>query len=59
MFDYITSLSNHTHPIMPILVDYNIHNRCLKLLYSDRTQRFELARKTEEDCCLVRLLASV
>ena len=38
VFDYIASLSNHTQPIVPILVDENIHKRCLKLLYSDRTQ---------------------
>ena len=38
VLDYIASLSNHTHPIVPILVDENIHERCLKLLYSDRTQ---------------------
>ena len=39
VLDYIASLSNHTHPIVPILVDENIHKRCLKLLYSDTTQR--------------------
>ena len=32
VLDYIASLSNHTQPIVPILVDENIHNRCLKLL---------------------------
>ena len=32
VLDYIASLSNHTHPIVPILVDWNIHKRCLKLL---------------------------
>ena len=40
VLDYIASLSNHTHPIVPILVDEIIHKRCLKLLYSDRTQRW-------------------
>ena len=54
VLDYIALLSNHTQPIMPILVDENIHKRCLKLLYSDGMQR-----KTEEDSCLVRLLASL
>ena len=39
VLDYIAALSNHTHPIAPILVDDNIHKRCLKLLYSDRMQR--------------------
>ena len=38
VLDYIASLSNHTHPIVPILVDENIHKRCLKLLYCDRAQ---------------------
>ena len=32
VLDYIASLSNHTHPIVPILVDENMHKRCLKLL---------------------------
>ena len=40
VFDYIASLSNHTHPIVLILVDENIHKSVLKLLYSDRTQRW-------------------
>ena len=40
LLDYITSLSNHTHRIVPILVDENIHKRCLKLLYCDTTQRW-------------------
>ena len=35
--DYVASLSNHTHPIVPVLVDENIHKKCLKLLYCDRT----------------------
>ena len=39
VLDYIASLSNHTYPIVPFLVDDNIHKRCLKLLYCDRTQR--------------------
>ena len=40
VFDYIAFLSNHKHPIVPILVDEKIHKRCLKLLYSDRTQHW-------------------
>ena len=40
VFDYIASLSNQTHPIVPILVDENIHKRCLKLLYSHRTRQW-------------------
>ena len=51
VLDHIASLSNHTHPIVPILADENKHKRCLQLLYCDRT------RKTEEDSRLVRLLA--
>ena len=45
VFDYIASLSNQTQPIVPILVDENIHERCLKLLYSDRTQRWKWHKK--------------
>ena len=45
VLDYIASLSNHTHPILPILVDENIHQRCLKLLYSDRAQRWNWHEK--------------
>ena len=45
MLDYIASLSKHTHPIVPTLVDENIHKRCLKLLYSDRTQRWNWHEK--------------
>ena len=37
VLDYIASLWTHTHPIVPILEDENIHKRCLKLLYTDRT----------------------
>ena len=33
-------MANHTHPIVPILVDENVHKRCLTLLYSDRTQQW-------------------
>ena len=55
VLDYIASLSNHTHSIVPILVDENIHKRWLKLLYSNRTQRW----KIEKDSGLVRLLASL
>ena len=35
VLNYIASLSNHEHPTVPILVDQNIHKRCLKLLYCD------------------------
>ena len=45
VFDFIASLSNHTHPIVPVLVDENIYKRCLKLLYSDRTQRWNWQEK--------------
>ena len=37
LLEYIASLSNHTHPIVPILIDENIQKRCLKLLYCDRS----------------------
>ena len=36
LLHYIASLSIHTHPIMPILLDENMHKRCLKLLYCDK-----------------------
>ena len=39
LLGYIASLSNHTHPIVPILVDENIDKRCLRLLYYDGTLR--------------------
>ena len=39
VLNYIASLSNHTHPFVPFLADENIHKGCLKLLYSERTQR--------------------
>ena len=39
VLDYIASVLNHTHPIVPILVDENIHKRCLKLLYYGSSQR--------------------
>ena len=45
VLDYIASLSNHRHPIVPDLADENIHKRCLKLLYSDRTQRWNWHKK--------------
>ena len=45
LLDYVASLSNHTHPIVPILVDENIHKRCRKLLYSDGTQRWNSHKK--------------
>ena len=51
MLDYIASLSNHTHPIVPILVDENIHKRCLKLLYSDRTQRWNFSVPVSKGTC--------
>ena len=40
VLDCIASLSNHTHPLVPILIDGNIHKRWLKLLYCDRTQQW-------------------
>ena len=45
VLDYIASVANHTQPIVPILVDENIHKICLKLLYSDRTQRWNWHEK--------------
>ena len=45
VLDYITLPSNHTHPIVPILVDENLHKRCLNLLYCDRTQRLNWHKK--------------
>ena len=45
VLDCIALLSNHKHPIVPILVDENIHKRCLKLLYSDRMQRWNWHEK--------------
>ena len=45
VLDYIASLSNHTHLIVPILVDENIHKRCLKILYCDTTQRWNWHEK--------------
>ena len=48
VLDYIASLSNHTHPIVPILVDENIHKRRLRLLYSDRTQRWNWHKKLKK-----------
>ena len=50
VLDYMASLSDHTHPIVPILVDENIQKRSLKMLYCDRTQRWNWHEKlTEED----------
>ena len=40
VLDYIASLSNHTQPIVPIVVDDNIQKRWLGLLHSDRMQRW-------------------
>ena len=37
LLDYIASLSNHTHPIVPILDDENIPKRCVKLFCCDKT----------------------
>ena len=48
VLDYIASLSNHTHSIVPLLVDENIHKRCLKLLSSDRTQRWDWHEKLKK-----------
>ena len=47
VLDYISSLLIDTHPIVPILVDDNIHKRCLKLLHADRTQRWNWHEKLE------------
>ena len=52
VLDYIASLSNHTHPSVPILVDENIHKRCLKLLYADRTQRWNWHEKPKRTSVL-------
>ena len=48
VLDYFASLSNHTHPNVPILVNENIHKRCLKLLYSDRAQRWNWHKKLKK-----------
>ena len=48
VLDDIASLSKHTHPIVPILVDENIHKRCLKLVYSDRTQSWSWHEKLKK-----------
>ena len=45
VLDYIASLSNHRHRIVPILVDENIHKRCLKFLYCDRMRRWNWHKK--------------
>ena len=45
VLDHIASLSNQTHPIVPIFVDENIRKRCLNLLYCDRTQRWTWQEK--------------
>ena len=39
VLDYVASLLKHTQAIVPILIDENIHKRCLNLLYCDTTQR--------------------
>ena len=46
--DYIASLSNHTHPIVPILIEENIYQRCLKLLYCNRTRRWNWHKKLKK-----------
>ena len=48
VLDNIASLTNHTQPIVPILVDENIHKGCLKLLYSDRTQQMKWQGKLKK-----------
>ena len=48
VLDCIASLSNQTYPFVPNLVDENIHKRCLKLLYSDRTQRWNWHEKLKK-----------
>ena len=45
VLDYIASLWNHRHPIVPILVDGNIHKECAKLFYCGRTQRWNWQEK--------------
>ena len=45
VLDCIASLSNHTHPIVPFLVDDNIHKRSFKLLCRDRTQQWNWHEK--------------
>ena len=52
VLDYIASLSNHTHPIVPILIDENIHKRCLKLVYCDKTQRWNWHEKLKKTAVL-------
>ena len=52
VLDYVASLKNHTHPIVSILVDENIHKRCLKLLYCNRTQRWNLQGKLKKTSVL-------
>ena len=41
LLDYIASPSKHTHQIVPILVDENVHKRRLKLLHRDKMQRWK------------------
>ena len=57
VLNYIASLSSLTHPIVPILVDENIHKRMPEVAVLRPNAAVELARKTVEDSCLVRLLA--
>ena len=45
VLDYIASLSNHTRPIVPMLVDGIIHQRCLVFLYCDNMQRWNWHEK--------------
>ena len=52
LLDYSAWLSNHTHQIVPILVDENIYKRCLKLFYCDRTQRWNWHEKLKRTLIL-------
>ena len=58
VLDYIASLSNHTHPIVDILVDEKIQKKS-EVVVLRQNAAVELAPKTEEDSRLVRLLASL
>ena len=59
VLDYIASLSNHTHPIVPILVDENRTQKMPEVALLRQNAAVELAQITEEDSCVVRLLASL
>ena len=45
VLDYIASMSNHTPPIVSILVDENIQKGCLKVSYCDRMQHWNWHEK--------------